>query len=258
MEHIRELYNYREMIFSLIRRDLKGRYKGSIMGFLWTFLNPLLQLVVYTVVFSTVMRMGIENYEVFLFVTLIPWIFFSTSIIASSGSIIYNQNLITKIYFPREVLPLSVVCSNFINMLYCFVIVLSVVFYTNREINMYLLLVLLVVMSVEFCICLGMSYILSSLTVYFRDLEHILSVVVLAWQFMTPVMYPVSMIPCDLLPLFELNPMFHVITCYRDILYYNKMPNMDYLIYASLYGIFIVILGYVIFSKLKKNFVEEL
>lgn len=127
IDTIKELYQYREMISSMVKRDLRGRYKGSMLGFLWTFINPLLQLLIYTVVFSSIMRMGIEHYEVFLFVTLIPWIFFANSLLGAIGSIVYNQNLVTKIYFPREVLPLSVVTSHFINMLYCFVIVLAVV-----------------------------------------------------------------------------------------------------------------------------------
>ena len=128
-EHIKsvsifkELYQYREMIRSLIHRDLRGRYKGSVLGFLWTFINPLLQLGVYTIVFSSIMRMGIDDYYLFLFVALIPWMFCATSIVGGSTCILANQNLVTKIYFPREVLPLAIVTSNFINMLYCFVIV---------------------------------------------------------------------------------------------------------------------------------------
>ena len=112
------IYRYREMLINMVRRELRGKYKGSILGFLWTFINPLLQLVVYTIVFSNIMRMGVSNYEIFLFVALIPWMFFSTSVLSGAGSIIYNQSLVTKIYFPREILPLSVVTSNFINMIY--------------------------------------------------------------------------------------------------------------------------------------------
>ena len=100
---IKELYSYREMIFSLVKRDLKGRYKGSALGFLWTFLNPLLQLAVYTMVFSVIMRAGIEDYYIFLFVALVPWIFFSTSLAGGSSCIWAQQEMVKKIYFPREV-----------------------------------------------------------------------------------------------------------------------------------------------------------
>ena len=119
MRLIRELYEYREMIFSLVKRDLKGRYKGSVLGFFWTFLNPLLQLCVYTMVFSVIMRNDIEQYYLFLFVALIPWIFFSTSVSGGSGCIWAQQDMVKKIYFPREVLPVAYVTSQFVNMLLC-------------------------------------------------------------------------------------------------------------------------------------------
>ena len=115
LERIKEIYAYREMTASLVRRDLKGRYKGSVLGFLWTFLNPLLQLAVYTMVFSTIMRSGIEDYYLFLFVALIPWIFFSTSLTGGAGCILSQQDMVKKIYFPREVLPFSYVLSQFVN-----------------------------------------------------------------------------------------------------------------------------------------------
>ena len=106
IERIKEIYAYREMIVSLVKRDLKGRYKGSALGFLWTFLNPLFQLIVYTMVFSTIMRAGIKDYYLFLFVALIPWIFFSTSLAGGASCIMAQQDMVKKIYFPREVLPI--------------------------------------------------------------------------------------------------------------------------------------------------------
>ena len=126
ISRIKEIYAYREMIFSLVKRDLKGRYKGSVLGFLWTFLNPLFQLAVYTMVFSTIMRSGIEDYYLFLFVALIPWIFFSTSLTGGAGCILSQQDMVKKIYFPREVLPISFVTSQFVNMLLSFIVIFVV------------------------------------------------------------------------------------------------------------------------------------
>ena len=117
MKTIREIYEYREMIFSLVKRDLRGRYKGSVLGFLWTFLNPLFQLLVYTMVFSIIMRMGYEKYYLFLFVALVPWIFFSTSVTAGASCIWAQKDMVNKIYFPREVLPIAHVTSMLVNML---------------------------------------------------------------------------------------------------------------------------------------------
>ena len=118
-----ELYRYREMIFSLVRRDLKGRYKGSALGFLWTFLNPLLQLLIYTFVFSIVMRNDVKDYYLFLFVALVPWIFFSSCVAGGSNCIWSQKEMVKKIYFPREVLPISFVLSQFVNMCLCFLVI---------------------------------------------------------------------------------------------------------------------------------------
>ena len=120
---LQEIYNYREMIFSLIKRELRGRYKASVLGFLWTFLNPLFQMIVYTIVFSFIMRSGIENFAIFLFVGLIPWNFFSTSVASGASCVVSQENLIKKIYFPRIVLPVSYVTSMFINMLFTFIVI---------------------------------------------------------------------------------------------------------------------------------------
>ena len=120
---IKEIYAYREMIFSMVQKDLRGRYKGSFLGFLWTFINPLLQLLVYNLVFSIILRSGVDKYYLFLFVALIPWIFFSSAITGGSVSVIAQKDLVKKIYFPNEVIPISYVTSCFVNMLLGFVVV---------------------------------------------------------------------------------------------------------------------------------------
>ncbi len=127
MRVVKELWEYREMIVSLVKRDLKSRYKGSVLGFLWMFLNPLLQLAVYTVVFSTIIKMGIEKFYLFLFVALVPWLFFSTCLSAGTTVIFSQQDMVKKIYFPREALPLAFTISQFVNMLLSFVVIFIVV-----------------------------------------------------------------------------------------------------------------------------------
>ena len=258
MNIFKELYQYREMLRSLVRRDLRGRYKGTTLGFIWTFINPLLQLVVYSIVFSTFMRMGIDKYYLFLFVALIPWMFFSTSILGGATCILNNQNLITKIYFPREVIPIAIVTSNFINMLYCFSIVLAVVLLFASSVNFKCWLYLPLVATIEYMIVLGLVFIFSALTVYFRDIAHILGIVTMAWQFLTPVMYPVEIVPKEYLTIFNLNPMTPIILAYRDILYYGKVPELETLLQALGFGLLFCILGFYVFGKLKRRFAEEL
>ena len=128
MNLLRELYAYREMINSLVKKDLRGRYKGSILGFLWTFINPLMQLAVYTIVFSVIMRAGIDKFYIFLFVALVPWIFFSSAITGGSMSILNQNDMVKKIYFPRQILPIAYVTSSFVNMMFCFVIIFGTYF----------------------------------------------------------------------------------------------------------------------------------
>ena len=252
------IYRYREMLINMVRRELRGKYKGSILGFLWTFINPLLQLVVYTIVFSNIMRMGVSNYEIFLFVALIPWMFFSTSVLSGAGSIIYNQSLVTKIYFPREILPLSVVTSNFINMIYCSVIVLAVVLFYHMNLNLEVWFMLPVIAFIEYILVIGIVLIVSALTVYFRDLEHILGIIIMAWQFLTPVMYPESFVPSQYQAILYLNPMTPIIISFRDVLYYGNMPVVENLVYAFLWSLIIFICGFLLFGKLQKDFAEEL
>ncbi len=255
---IKELYAYREMIFSLVKRDLKGRYKGSVLGFLWTFLNPLLQLAVYTMVFSVIMRAGIEDYYLFLFVALVPWIFFSTSLSGGSSCIWAQQDMVKKIYFPREVLPISYVTSQFVNMLLSFIVIFAVLFCSGHRLNLTAVLCLPLIMIIEYILALGMAMLASAITVYLRDLEYILGIVTMAWQFLSPVMYSKDMVPTEFRWVFNLNPMTPVIEAYREILYYGNVPQMNTLVSAVVFGFVVLVIGWYSFSHLQKHFVEEL
>ena len=258
MKLFKELYAYREMIFSLVRRDLKGRYKGSVLGFLWTFINPLLQLLVYTFVFSTVMRMGIEDYYLFLFVALVPWIFFSTSVSGGSSCIWAQQDMVKKIYFPREVLPIAYVTSQFVNMLLSFIVIFIVLLFSGKTLNLEAILCLPIIMLVEYLLALGMAMISSAVTVYIRDLEYILGIITMAWQFLSPVMYSVEQVPEEVRGIFEMNPVAPIIIAYRDILYYGKIPELETLAHSIFVGVGLLVIGTVIFGKLKKHFAEEM
>lgn len=258
MKTLKEIYDYRQMIFSLVKKDLRGRYKGSVLGFMWTFINPLLQLVVYTVVFSLILRTDIERYYLYLFVALIPWIFFSASLTGGSASIVAQKDLVKKIYFPRQVIPISYVTSSFVNMLLSFIVVFIVIIFSGTGINPLAVLCLPVIMIVEYMLALGTALIASAVTVYFRDLEHILGIVTMAWMYMTPIMYDKSIVPERLLPLFNLNPMTHIIGCYRDVLYYKAVPQLSGLLSSFILGTVFLVAGHFLFLKLQRHFAEEL
>lgn len=258
MQTLKELYNYREMIRSLVRKELRGRYKGSVLGFLWTFINPLLQLMVYTIVFSTILKSDIDKYYLFLFVALIPWIFFSSSLTGGASSILNQKDMVKKIYFPRQVMPISFVSTCFVNMLLCFIVIFIVIGVSGIGVNFEALLYLPIIMFVQYILALGVAMLSSAITVYFRDLEHILGIVAMAWQYLTPVMYSIDIVPESYLPLFMANPMTPIIQAYRDILYYKQVPKLGTLVHAFILGSIILIIGCIVFERLQRHFVEEL
>lgn len=258
MKFLKELWKYREMIVSLVKRDLKSRYKGSVLGFLWMFLNPLLQLCVYTIVFSGIMRMGIEKYYLFLFVALVPWIFFSTCLSGGTTVIFGQQDMVKKIYFPREVLPIAFTTSQFVNMLLSFLVIFAVVFLSGIRVAPLALLCLPIIMLIEYVLALGITFLAAGLSVYFRDLQHILSIISMMWMYLTPVIYDAAMVPEEYLVLFNLNPMTPITVAYRDVLYYGQVPEMGTLINATVLGIVVLIIGKIAFSRLQRGFAEEL
>lgn len=258
---LKELYAYRQMVYSLVRKDLRGRYKGSVLGFLWTFINPLLQLFVYTLVFSVILQNDIENYPIFLFVALIPWIFFSSSVTGGSSSVLQSKEMIKKIYFPREIMPIANVTSSFVNMLLCFVVIFAVLIFTGTGFNVLALLYLPLIMIIEYILCMGLALLTSAFTVYFRDLEYILGIITMAWMYITPVMYSSDRVLVQYpqyATLWNLNPMTPIITAYRDILYYKQVPHVSTLMLALGLGLVFVVIGYTVFRKLQRGFAEEL
>lgn len=258
MRRLKEIYQYRTMIASLIKRDLRGRYKGSVLGFAWTFINPLLQLAVYTLVFSYIMRAGISDYYLFLFVALIPWLFFSSSIATGAGCIMAQKELVKKIYFPREVIPIAHVTGALVNMLLTFIVVFAVLLLSGKGVSPLALSYLPIVIVAEYILAISLTMIVSGLTVYFRDLEHILAIVTMAWQFLTPIMYSIDMVPEKMLPIFNLNPMTPIIIAYRDILYYKQVPKLQTLLHGFIFSLVLLVIGWNAFGHLKKHFAEEM
>ncbi len=255
----RNIYEYREMIRSLIARDLKGRYKNSALGFLWTFLNPLFQLIIYTVVFSVIIPMNVDKYYIHLFVALVPWIFFSACMTGGSRVIMDQQDMVKKIYFPREILPIAFTTSQFVNMLLTFLVVFAVLIFSGHGVSFVAILFLPLVFLVQYLFCLGIVMICSAITVYLRDMEMILGVIAFGWMYATPVIYSADLVPQEYHRIYFLvNPMTPIITAYRSILYYKEIPEMGYLLQAGVVGVIGVLLGIVIFKKLQRRFVEEL
>lgn len=258
LTQLRSLYAYREMIVCMVRRDLRGRYKGSALGFLWTFVSPLMQLGVYTIVFTHILKSGIDRYYLFLFTALVPWLFFSASLTGGAACVLAQKELVKKIWFPRAVLPAAYVTGAFINMLLCFAIILPTALLSGVQLRPGGLLLLPMVMAAEFFLALGTALLASSVTVYLRDMEHILGIAAMLWMYLTPVVYDISMIPPRYRILLRLNPMTSVIGCYRDILYSGSLPDPAALLCAAVQGLTALVIGWYVFECLQKRFAEVL
>lgn len=256
--HLKEIFDYQDMIYSLVRRDLRGKYKGSILGFLWTFINPLCQMIVYTIVFSVIVQTDLEQFYVYMITGMVPWLFFDMSLRQGTGCVRYQGEMVKKIYFPREVLPVACVTSNFVNMLFCFLIVFFVCIVSGAGLHLAVLVWLPPVMLIEYLLTVGFVLLVAAGTVYLKDLEHIITVILMAWIYLTPIMYPLHMIPDRILWIFLINPITPVIEAYHAILYWKKAPDLSELAYAFLFGIVLLVISEVVFMKLSDNFAEEL
>ena len=257
MNIFQKIYNYRELLKTNVKKEIRGRYKNSILGILWSFLNPLLQLAVYSVIFGALLAGGDKTYHIYICVALIPWTYFTTAITQAAFTVIGNADIIKKVYFPREILPISVVTSGAVNFAISTIIILAFVIFSGVGLSWYILLYPLILL-VQYILLLGISFIVSSVTVYFRDLEHIIGVVLMAAFYGTPIVYKLEQLPANLQIIMQLNPMTHLINAYRDIFYYHQMPNMKILCLLLGISVILTIIGYFIFKKLQKGFAEEL
>lgn len=257
MNIFKNLYNYRELIKTSVKKDIGGKYKHSFLGVLWSFFNPLLQIAVYAIIFPLIMRNQIPNYTLFMVCGLIPWTYFSTVLNRASFIMIENGNILKKVYFPREILPLSLVMSETVNFLISSIIILAFVIINGTGLSIYILFYPLVLL-VQFVLLLGISLIFSSVTVYFRDLQHFIGVALQLFFYATPIVYSIDAIPENFRWILKFNPMTYIIEGYRDIFYSKSIPDIKMLGIILVIGIIVTVIGYLIFNKLQKRFAEEL
>ena len=256
MNFFKELYHYRELLKTNVKKDIRGKYKGSFLGILWSFINHLLQVLVYAVVFPYIMKVETENYLIFLICGIIPWTWFITSISQGTTSITNNANLIKKVYFPREILPISVVTSGLVNFLISCLIILIFVIFGGLGITWHLVFLPFIII-VQYLFTLALIFVLSAFNVYVKDVEYIVAFIINMLFYATPILYTTEMFSGPILWLFRLNPLAHLINAYRDVFYVHHIPNLASL--TVLFGvcIILIVVGYFIFKKLEKRFAEE-
>ena len=256
MSSFKEVFKYGEFLKTNVKKDIRGKYKGSFLGVLWSFINPLLSVIVYAIVFHYIMKFNIEHYLIYLISGIIPWTFFTTSLNSGMNSILFNANIIKKVYFPREILPISSVTSALINFfISCLIILLFAIFSgVGISIN---LVYLPIIVIIQYILCLGIVFILSAIEIYVKDIEHIINFLVSMLFYITPILYTPDYVPENMQYLLSFNPMSYLIEAYHDIFYYKKTPDFSSLGIVFLISILIFIIGYNIFKKLQKGFAEE-
>jgi ABC-type polysaccharide/polyol phosphate export systems, permease component len=255
---LKEIYRYRNMVFSLVKRDLKGRYRNSAFGFLWNFLNPLFQIIIYYIVFSSLMSFDMEAYHIFLTAGMIPWFFFSSSMTAGSSCIVNQAGMIQKMNFPREVIPIVLLTSNLVNFLIAYSMVFAMAAVTGYGFSGIALLFLPLVVVLQYLFTLGIVFATSSLDVYYRDVSSIIGVLMMGMMWVTPVIYR-SYFGSELLQtILKFNPMTYFMNIYHDILYYKTVPAFYDLQVCGLLAVITLVAGWLIFVRLQHRFVEEL
>jgi len=259
LAQLRTLFRYRLLIQSLVSRELKARYRGSVLGFLWSFVNPLLLLLTYGLVFSYMLpgvrSRAMEPYFLFLFCGILPWTWFNASVLESSGVLIAGGNLIKKVLFPAEVLPVVNVLTNLVQFLLGLPILLLFLIWEGLLRPSVLLFPLPALVQLVFT--LGIALLVSSLTVHFRDVQNILSHLLHLWFFASPILYAYGEVQGTMRQLLRLNPMSHLLVSYQQIFFEGSFDHWRGLGATLLVGILAFALGSFIFERLRDTLAEE-
>jgi lipopolysaccharide transport system permease protein len=261
LHNLARLLRYRGLIHSLVARELKARYRGSVLGFFWSFINPLLLLVIYTLVFKYVMPGShgpeLEPYALFMFCGILPWTWFASSLAESSNVLISGGNLIKKVLFPAEILPIVTVLANMVHFFLGLPILAAFLIYYRLPPTITILW-LPVVVLVQLILTLGFALILSALTVHFRDIRDILANVLTFWFFATPIIYPWFQAPPVARRFLNLNPFTHVAVSYQELLFFRgPFGHLKYLLLLGVLAVLFFLFGYLVFDRLRDSFAEE-
>tara|TARA_Y100001958_G_C21248089_1_gene580312 strand:- start:4424 stop:5239 length:816 start_codon:yes stop_codon:yes gene_type:complete len=255
--NFRELYDFRDLLFLLIKRNITVKYVQTIAGLLWAVINPLFQMIIFTFVFKGIAKIntGEIPYAIFSFSGIVPWTLFSNSLSQSTSSLESHKALITKVYFPRLIIPFSSVLSNLFDFFIAFLILFFMLIYFSLPI--YLNLFFYIPFLTLFIVILssGLGCLLTSLSAQYRDVKHGVGLLINIWMYMTPIAYPIESIPEKYLSYYSINPMVGFISTFRSVIFGNQV-NIDLLAYSSISTIFLFIFGIYIFNKNSKSFAD--
>lgn len=256
-EYINELYRYRELVLVWGLREIRVRYKQSLLGAAWAILQPLTMMIVFNLVFSRFAKIPTDGipYPLFSFTALLPWTLLATAITFGVPSLVNNLNLVVKTYFPREILPMGAVGASFFDFLVASSIFVFLLVYYRIELT-WVIVWLPLVLILQLVLILGVTFTGSALLVLYRDMRFIVPLGLQIWLYLSPVIYPVSVVPEKYLWLYMLNPMAGLITAYRQIILYGQPPTWTYLAISGVEAVVVFLLGYLIFKKLEVSFAD--
>ncbi len=253
----RLFWDYRELLWNLANREITQRYKQSALGYAWVILNPLFQLIVMSFVFDKILHvasLGVP-FIIFLSVALLPWNFFTQSLGSSSMSLVGNSNLITKIYFPREILVFSTIIAKMVDFGYSCLVLIAFLIIFRIPLTIYYLWIP-VILVIQLLLTGGIALFVAAFNLFYRDIQYLLNLIILLWMYMTPIMYPIEIIPPQYRFVMSLNPMAVIVNAYRQVILSNNNPNFYSLTIAALVSTLIFILGFITFKKLEGQFAD--
>jgi ABC-type polysaccharide/polyol phosphate export permease len=251
---LREIIRNRELIWALALKELRVRYKRSMLGFLWSLLHPLLMMVILTIVFSTIARLPVRSYAIFLMAALVPWTFFAQALSYSVESVVGNGEMLKKIYVEKTVFPLAAILSNVINFVLSLIPLVILIVALRFPLHW-----TWIYLPVPFlCLVLfasGCSLFFAAANVFFRDVSHILQILLSAWFYMTPVIYSLDLVPPRARPYFQLNPMIWLVDAFRDAIYFGRIPSARNIVIGFSISLVTLWAGYVFFRRSQDSFV---
>lgn len=253
-ELFREIQRYHELIWALALKELRVRYKRSVLGFIWALLNPLLMMLVMTVVFGSLLRFSLPHYSIFLLSMLLPWTFFSQSLAYSVESIVGNGELLKKVRVARLVFPVAALISNIINFFFSVIPLLLLIVAMRFPIH-WTWVYLPIPMLGLFLFTLGAAFFFATLNVFYRDVSHIVQVILQVWFYVSPVIYSLDYVPQRYRWLFRLNPLLYMLNGFRLSIYYGLLPSVPSLILSLGFGLISLVIGYTVFRHYEKSFV---
>lgn len=253
----KELYNYRELLRTNVKKEIRGKYKGSFLGVLWSFVNPLLMTLVYAIVFPFLLRSTTPHYVTYLVIGILPWNWFTTIVAQGTTTFLSNAGIIKKVYFPREILPISVVTSGLVNFLISLLIIALFLICSGIGFSWYIVFLPLIIL-IQYIFSLAVVFFTSAIDVYVRDSEYIINFLIQMVFYATPILYTLDMFPAKFQTLLKINPMVTIINSYRDVLFYQSLPHIKSLFIILAVCLLLLCITYKLFKKLEKGFAEEL